>query len=48
MKFEEISNRVIGCTIEVHRMIGPGLLEFTYEQCLNVRRLADGIRRFVL
>jgi GxxExxY protein len=34
MKFEEISNRVIGCAIEVHRELGPGLLESTYEQCL--------------
>jgi GxxExxY protein len=32
--FEELSNRVIGCAIEVHRHLGPGLLESTYEQCL--------------
>jgi len=34
MKFSELSNRVIGCAIEVHRKLGPGLLESTYEQCL--------------
>ena len=34
MEFEELSNRVIGCAIEVHRNLGPGLLESTYEQCL--------------
>jgi GxxExxY protein len=34
MKFDKLSNRVIGCTIEVHRLLGPGLLESTYEQCL--------------
>ena len=33
MKFDELSNRVIGCAIEVHRELGPGLLESTYEQC---------------
>ncbi len=33
MEFEELSNRVIGCAIEVHRELGPGLLESTYEQC---------------
>jgi len=34
MEFDELSNRVIGCALEVHRVLGPGLLESTYEQCL--------------
>jgi len=34
VEFDELSNKVIGCTIEVHRVLGPGLLESTYEQCL--------------
>ena len=34
MKFEELSEQVLGCAIEVHRQLGPGLLESTYEQCL--------------
>lgn len=34
MEFDELSNKVIGCAIEVHRNLGPGLLESTYEQCL--------------
>jgi GxxExxY protein len=34
MEFDDLSNRVIGCAIEVHRHLGPGLLESTYEQCL--------------
>jgi GxxExxY protein len=34
MEFEELSHRVIGCAIEVHRRLGPGLLESAYEQCL--------------
>ena len=34
MEFDELSNKVIGCAIEVHRGLGPGLLESTYEQCL--------------
>jgi len=28
------SRRVIGCAIEVHRTLGPGLLEVVYEACL--------------
>jgi GxxExxY protein len=34
LKFDKLSNRVIGCAIEVHKNLGPGLLESTYEQCL--------------
>lgn len=34
MKFDKLSNRAIGCAIEVHKELGPGLLESTYEQCL--------------
>ena len=34
MEFDELSNKVLGCAIEVHRELGPGLLESTYEQCL--------------
>jgi len=34
MEFDQLSNRVIGCALEVHRTLGPGLLESTYEQCL--------------
>lgn len=32
--FSELSNRVIGCAIEVHKVIGPGLLESAYRICL--------------
>jgi len=30
----EFSNRVIGCAIAVHRIVGPEWLESTYQQCL--------------
>ena len=36
-KFDDINNltgEVIGAAIEVHRILGPGLLENVYEQCL--------------
>ena len=35
MEFDALSNRVIGCAIEVHRYLGPGLLESVYETCLT-------------
>ena len=34
MEFDKYSKQVIGCAIEVHKTLGPGLLESTYEQCL--------------
>ncbi len=30
----ELSSRIIGAAIEVHKMVGPGLLESAYEDCL--------------
>jgi len=35
MKHEDfLSNQLIGAAIEVHRQLGPGLLESAYERCL--------------
>jgi GxxExxY protein len=34
MEFDVLSKRVIGCALEVHRTLGPGLLESAYRQCL--------------
>ncbi len=34
MEFDELSRRIIGCALEVHSGIGPGLLESAYEKCL--------------
>jgi len=34
MEFDYLSKQVIGGALEVHRVLGPGLLESTYEQCL--------------
>lgn len=43
MEFEEISSRVIGCAIEVHRHLGPGLLESAYQHCLAYELTSRGI-----
>ncbi len=41
--FSALSRRVIGAAIEVHRTLGPGLLEGVYEQCLAHQLSLDGI-----
>ncbi len=39
----DLSRRVIGCAIEVHRHLGPGLLEAAYEDCLCHEMSLSGI-----
>ena len=34
MRENEVSSAVIGAAIEVHKVLGPGLLESAYERCL--------------
>ena len=34
MTDNELTHQIIGAAIEVHRLLGPGLLESTYEECL--------------
>jgi len=34
MERDKLTEKIIGCAIEVHRNLGPGLLESTYENCL--------------
>lgn len=31
---EELTHKIIGCTIDVHKQLGPGLLESAYKECL--------------
>ncbi|WCM42494.1 GxxExxY protein [Flavobacterium sp. CBA20B-1] len=40
----ELSNKVIGFAIEVHKALGPGLLESAYKECLFYKIKQEGIR----
>jgi GxxExxY protein len=33
---DPLTHRIIGCAMEVHRVLGPGLLEATYEEALCI------------
>ena len=41
MELNEITEKIIGCAMKVHTALGPGLLEKTYEICLEheIRKL---------
>ncbi|MFC1876767.1 GxxExxY protein [Thermodesulfobacteriota bacterium] len=44
MDINKLSNKIIGAAIEVHKGLGPGLLESSYEECLcyelNLREIS--------
>lgn len=39
----ELSNKVIGLAIEVHKALGPGLLESAYKECLFYKIQQEGL-----
>lgn len=43
-EINQITSRIIGAAIEVHRHLGPGLLESLYERCLVYELELDGLR----
>jgi GxxExxY protein len=43
MSENELSHKIIGACIEVHRTLGPGLLENVYQQCLAREFSLQGI-----
>ena len=43
MHENEISSKIIGASIEVHKILGPGLLESAYESCLERELQLEGI-----
>lgn len=49
MSENEISSKIIGACIEVHKQLGPGLLESSYEHCLvyELRNMGLEVRQQV-
>lgn len=43
MTENEISKVIIGCAIEVHKSLGPGLLESAYLECLSYELINAGL-----
>ncbi len=40
----ELSKKIIGCAIEVHKQLGPGLLESAYQECLFYELKQSGLK----
>jgi GxxExxY protein len=47
---DKLTEKIIGCAIEVHRQLGPGLLESIYESamCIELESAGIGFQRQVL
>jgi GxxExxY protein len=42
-ELDDLTSRIIRCAIEVHRVLGPGLLESVYRECLIAELNANGV-----
>jgi GxxExxY protein len=43
MDINKLSSKIIGAAIEVHRALGPGLLESAYEECICHELITGGL-----
>ena len=43
-KYSGLTGKIIGCAIEVHKSLGPGLLESAYEECLSYELERAGLK----
>ncbi|NQU55301.1 MAG: GxxExxY protein [Bacteroidetes bacterium] len=44
MNENELSNLIIGKAIEIHKALGPGLLESAYKECLYFELKSEGLK----
>ena len=44
MELEQLSGRILGHAIKVHRVLGPGLLESAYRSCFGFELARDRLR----
>ncbi len=42
-ELNDLTRKIIGCAIEVHKQLGPGLLESAYEECLSYELAINGL-----
>jgi GxxExxY protein len=42
-EFFALTEQIIGCGIEVHRTLGPGLIESIYRDCMRIEMTKSGL-----
>lgn len=43
-KIDSLTEKIIGCAIEVHKVLGPGLLESSYEEAMCIELNDSGLK----
>jgi hypothetical protein len=43
MNINQLSSKIIGAAIQVHKALGPGLLESAYEECISHELSSQGL-----
>jgi GxxExxY protein len=41
--YKELSGKIVDCAVTVHKLLGPGLLESAYEECLHFELTSQGL-----
>jgi GxxExxY protein len=44
MKYSEITEKIIGCAMKVHRELGMGFQEYIYQRALEIELLKAGLK----
>ncbi|MEQ1675139.1 MAG: GxxExxY protein [Chitinophagaceae bacterium] len=44
LPFKELTHKIIGCAMEVHRVLGPGFMEYIYQRALAIELKNSGIK----
>ena len=44
LPFKELTHKIIGCAMEVHRVLGPGFREYIYQRALAIEMNNAGLK----
>jgi len=44
LPFKEVTHKIIGCAMEVHKVLGPGFMEYIYHRALAIEMRTAGLK----